>query len=171
MPQPDFTFDVVKKRIAMDAPENAHEESAAEALAAFEAFEESVLPALERISMDEKEFREQELFDMEEMMAKGIHPPPSGGLYFAWSPCLQCMKIGATRREDPQIRLRELSRHVSSPYILSAWVPTPTPFRLEKTAHLHFKAQRINFKGSGAGTEFFRISSAEATGWSGGQSQ
>ena len=38
-------------------------------------------------------------------------------------------------------------------------VPTPTPLlRFEAVAHLHFNDKRINFtKGSGAGTEFFRI--------------
>jgi hypothetical protein len=158
-------FDVVKKRRAMEAPENAHEENAPEALAAFKAFEESVLPALEKISMDEKEFRRLELMEFEDSVARGILPPSTGGVYFAWSPCLNCMKIGATRREDPQIRLHELSMQVPSPYTLAGWLPTPTPFRLEAAVHQHFISKRINFRGAGAGTEFFHVSVAEAAAY------
>ena len=85
----------------------------------------------------------------------------SGGVYFAWSDCLNCMKIGATRRETPFERLRELSRYVTSPFKLAAWIPTPTPFRLESQMHAHFSTKRI--RSAGAGTEFFHVSVAEAT--------
>jgi hypothetical protein len=70
------------------------------------------------------------------------------------------MKIGATRRETPEPRLRELSRCVTSPFRLAAWLPTPTPFRVEAQAHAFFGARRI--REVGAGTEFFRIGDAEA---------
>lgn len=156
-------YDVVKKRRMMESapPE---EESVPEALADFEEFEASVLPALERISLEEREFREREMLEMEEILASGgVLAPLSGGVYFAWSPCLECMKIGATRRDDPSIRLRELSMQVTEPYHLVAWLPTPTPFKLEKAAHRHFDSQRINAaRGAGAGTEFFRIHSRQA---------
>jgi hypothetical protein len=97
-----------------------------------------------------------------------LHPIPetitpttlSGGIYFAWSDCLKCMKIGATRRNDPSLRLRELSRYVTTPFTLVGWIPTPTPFCLESAAHAHFGAKRI--REAGAGTEFFRIGEAEA---------
>ena len=75
------------------------------------------------------------------------------------------MKIGATRREDPHDRLQELSMQVTSPYTLAAWLPTPTPFRMEAAAHQHFAAKRINFRGSGAGTEFFHVAEAEAAAY------
>ena len=71
------------------------------------------------------------------------------------------MKIGATRRDDPQIRLRELSQYVTVPFTLAAWLPTPTPFRLEADIHKYFEEKRINTRGSGAGTEFFQIGEAE----------
>ena len=157
-----FEFDVIKKRKAMDAPENAHEENEPDALAVFEDFELSVLSALESIQADEEEFRRREMMEYEESVAEGIPIPPNGGVYFAWSQCLNCMKIGFTRKEDPKKRLRELSRYVTSPFTLAAWLPTPTPLRFEAVAHLHFKDKRINFRGSGAGTEFFRIDEAEA---------
>jgi hypothetical protein len=160
-------FDVVKKRKAMEAAP-AEEESAPEALAMFEEFEASVLSALERIGEDEDDFRRLELVEMEESFSKGEAMSSTGGVYFAWSPCLKCMKIGATRKEDPQVRLRQLSRYVTEPFTLSAWLPTATPFRLEAAAHLHFKPQRINSRGSGAGTEFFRIGAAAAAEYVGG---
>ncbi len=102
------------------------------------------------------------MMEMEDSFAKGEAMSATGGVYFAWSPCLKCMKIGATRKEDPHVRLRQISSFVTSPFILAAWFPTPTPFRLEVDAHLHFKQQRINQRGSGAGTEFFRIKTVQA---------
>lgn len=69
------------------------------------------------------------------------------------------MKIGATRRETPEPRLRELSRCVTSPFRLAAWLPTPTPFRLEAQAHAFFGSRRI--REAGAGTEFFRVGDEE----------
>ncbi len=137
-------------------------ESASDALAAFEEFEASVLPALERIAEDENEIRRRELVEMEESFAKGEAMSTTGGVYFAWSECLRCMKIGATRKEDPHVRLRQLSSFVTTPLILAAWLPTPTPFQLEAMAHLHFRQQQINQRGSGAGTKFFRIRTADA---------
>jgi hypothetical protein len=160
------TFDVVKKRKAMDsAPQDADDnnDTSPTALAAFEDFERSVLPALKGISRDEENHRRQELVELEDRMAKGLQISTTGGVYFAWSDCLGCMKIGATRREDPSLRLRELSRYVTSPFTLVRWLPTPTPFRLESQAHAHFAAKRIRTEG--AGTEFFRITAEEAGEW------
>ena len=57
-------------------------------------------------------------------------------------------------------KLRELSRHVTIPFELIGWIPTPTPFRLESLAHAHFAEARIRH--AGAGTEFFRINAAAA---------
>jgi hypothetical protein len=70
------------------------------------------------------------------------------------------MKIGATRRETAAPRLRELSRYVTSPFKLAAWLPTPTPFRMETQAHAFFGDRRI--RAAGAGTEFFHIGGEEA---------
>ncbi len=76
------------------------------------------------------------------------------------------MKIGATRREDPEVRLRELSRHVTTPFVLAAWIPTATPFRLEKQAHMHFDGQRLRGV-RGTGTEFFAVGVEEARVYAG----
>ena len=167
-------YDVVKKRRAMESAPSDEEEdeegSVPEVLADFEEFEASVLPALERISLEERDYREREMLEMEEILASGgVVVPGKGGVYFAWSPCLRCMKIGATRRDDPLIRLRELSMQVTEPYHLAAWMPTPTPFRAEKDAHRHFQTKRINTRGAGAGTEFFRVNSAVARAYVAGE--
>jgi hypothetical protein len=161
-----FEFDVVKKRKAMEDPVNSDDPSSAEALTAFEDFELSVLPAIENIRADEEIVRRMEMLQMEDDMLQGKFTA-TGGVYFAWSDCLCCMKIGATRKDSPVDRLKELSRHVTSPFTLAAWLPTPTPFRQEAAAHAHFKDKRINARncGSGAGTEFFHVSTAEAAEW------
>ena len=164
-PEADIAmFDVVKKRKAIDeAP--IDEENNPQALAQFEEFERSVLPVLERIHADENDFRRLELMQIEESLARGVFPTMTGGVYFAWSACLGCMKIGCTRRENPLVRLREISQYVTSPFILSAWLPSLTPFMLEAVTHKHFNDKRINTRGSGAGTEFFNVSEAEAVAY------
>jgi hypothetical protein len=159
----DSEFDVVKKRRAMGSSNRAlldstkEDDDDTEALAAFEEFELNVLPALQIIHEDECNNQRKELEELEDKMAKGILISTTGGVYFAWSSCLNCMKIGATRRDDPSIRLRELSRHVTIPFELIGWIPTQTPFRLESLAHAHFSSARIRH--AGAGTEFFSIDS------------
>ena len=55
------------------------------------------------------------LMELEESLAKGEAPSSTGGVYFAWSPCLRCREIGATRKEDPQVRLQQLSRYMAVP--------------------------------------------------------
>jgi len=147
-------FDVVKKRRTMDSAQT-EEENEPEALAAFEQFEQSVLPALERINADEKALLRAELQEFEDSAAKGVIQSTAGGVYFAWSPCLKCTKIGATRRSTPIPRLQELSRNVTEPFVLTGWIPSNTPFRKEAEAHAHFASKRIRH--SGAGTEFFSM--------------
>jgi hypothetical protein len=153
----DEISDVVKKRRAMAAASFMSDESQA-ALAIFEDFERSVLPALNNIRASDDENRRLELQDMEENLLKGIIPVSTGGVYFAWSSCLRCMKIGATRRQDPSLRLRELSSYVTVPFVLTGWIPTQTPFRKESLAHAYFASSRI--RTDGAGTEFFKIDAA-----------
>jgi hypothetical protein len=163
---PPFEFDVVKKRKAMDDSCAESDDDDPQALAAFEEFELNVLPALTLVQEDEDINRRLEVLQLEQDMAHG-RVTTTGGVYFAWSSCLNCMKIGATRREGPEARLKEISRHVTVPFTLVAWLPCPTPFQQEAAAHAHFKDSRINQRngGSGAGTEFFRISAGQAKEW------
>jgi hypothetical protein len=152
-------FDVVKKRRAMESGP-PDEEDAPDALEAFEHFEQSVLPALERIILEDRQYHYAELQEFEDAAAAGTPLSTTGGVYFAWSPCLKCTKIGATRRDSPTPRLQELSRHVTEPFVLIGWIPSTTPFRREATAHTHFTAKRIRH--AGAGTEFFILGDGEA---------
>jgi hypothetical protein len=154
-------FDVVKKRRAIEsAPPQPEEDNSDEALAAFEDFERSVLSALESIRTDEEEYRRDGWLQDMECSVKGGVQETGGGVYFAWSSCLKCMKIGATRRSDPNIRLRELSRYVPVPFTLVAFLPSSMPFRSEAHAHAFFAPHRL--RNPGAGTEFFTIGEAEA---------
>ena len=136
------------------------------ALDSFEHFERCVLPALERIRINDEQDRRRELEELEDIVAKGLTASETGGVYFAWSDCLRCMKIGATRRSGPGARLQELSRYVTVPFTLVGWIPTPTPFRLESHAHSFFTAARI--RRTGAGTEFFNISAADVAAYCSG---
>ena len=167
-PNTSDEFDVVKKRRAMDSPSPTPLWSSNDshtALAMFEDFEHNVLAALELVQEDENLNRQLEVLELESDMSQG-KISTTGGVYFAWSSCLNCTKIGATRRGDPTTRLRELSRHVTVPFTLTGWIPTLMPFRLEAVAHLHFAAERI--KHAGAGTEFFRIGAEEVEAYCGG---
>ena len=107
----------------------------------------------------QEEYRHKAVFELEDDLARGVIQ--IGCVYFAWSDCLHCMKIGATRREDPMIRLQELSRHVTSPFKLCGVIRTATPFRLEAKAHAHFDGRRLNRRGQGVGTEFFAVCEKE----------
>ena len=132
-------------------------------LVVYREFAHTQLQMIERIELDEDANRKRELLQIENG-PQGMQES-TGGVYFAWSDCLNCMKIGATRRDSPLMRLREISSHTTTPFTLIAWHLSPHPFRLEVAAHLHFREKRINIRGSGAGTEFFHISAAEALQW------
>ena len=155
-------YDIVKKRQAMDSSASVTDESQ-EALDAFEDFESIVLPALGLISIEDNNNRRSDLEEFEANLLSGIVPSTTGGVYFAWSECLRCMKIGATRGPDPTARLYQLSHHVTVPFILVGWIPTPAPFRQESLAHARFASKRIRH--AGAGTEFFKIDSAAAVAY------
>ena len=145
-------FDVVKKRRAMDAAPG--EESCPLALSTFEEFEANVLTALLEVSCAYQKNRFEDLLETEKDYSEGVLPP-SGHVYVAVSKAVQYPKIGATRRGDPNYRIKELSRHVPSPFNLVYSVSTPTPFRSENEIHKHFDAFRIKEKG--ACTEFFSV--------------
>ena len=91
---------------------------------------------------------------MESDMISGSAMQP-GVVYVAVSNALKYPKIGATRRVDPLMRLRELSGSVPSPFKPILFISTLTPFRTEADLHNHFDDFRI--KEAGASTEFFRL--------------
>ena len=150
-------FDVVKKRQRMETA-GADEPSSAndpEALAQFELFEADVLNALLNIQEDDDRLRARELqaFEVDFMTGRVLM---MGGVYFSETKAIPGdIKIGCSRRDDPHLRLRELSRHVPYPFTLIAWIPTNNPFNLERIIHRHFQQHRISV--AGACTEFFTL--------------
>jgi hypothetical protein len=152
----DGEFDVVKKRRLMtEEPTSPFgNETSMEALEQFEEFEANVLPALLKIDSDDKHFRNCELLQMEEDLCNGIKPT-MGCVYVAVSDAVKYPKIGATRKSHPSARLRDLSRHVPSPFHAVFWVPSMLPFKTEAAIHRHFDSFRI--KNKGACTEFFDV--------------
>ncbi len=122
------------------------------------AIEQGILAAMELICEDEENYRRLDHLALEESCSKGIIPATIGGVYFAWSDCLNCMIIGATRIDNPLPRLRELDRHITAPFALVRWMATTTPFHLASIARAHFAAKRVNT--AGAGAEFYNINAA-----------
>ena len=84
---------------------------------------------------------------------------PIGYVYAAWNPVFaDLIKIGATMRRTPYIRLKELSgTGVPEPFQLIAYIPSKTPFALEREIHSHFNSVRKY----GRKKEFFTISRSE----------
>ena len=86
----------------------------------------------------------------------------AGWLYVISSPALQGMvKLGATRRLNPFIRIRELSSaSIPYPFVCHGLVFSDDVFALENSVHQHFDEQRVN-KSNGH-KEFFEITPKEA---------
>jgi hypothetical protein len=83
-----------------------------------------------------------------------------GYVYAAWNPLFpDLIKIGATMRAFPVIRIDELSSWagVQEPFQLVASITTPDPFALEREIHKHFDAVRKY----GRKKEFFLVSKEE----------
>ena len=152
-------FDVIKKRRQMT--ESTTGENDPDALGQFEAFEASVLDALTNISRDYQQQRYNEFLEAETDLCNGI-PPQKGMFYVAICRTVVGVggkpipKLGGTRRSDPMIRLKELSRSVPYHFELVFGIATFTPFKIEADVHRHFDAHRIRER-KGACTEFFDV--------------
>jgi hypothetical protein len=84
-----------------------------------------------------------------------------GYVYAAWNPLFpDLIKIGATMRAFPYLRVQELSSSagVPEPFQLVASVPTPDPFALERAIHAFYASVRKY----GRKKEFFLLSREEA---------
>jgi hypothetical protein len=83
-----------------------------------------------------------------------------GYVYAAWNPLFpDLIKIGATMRAFPIMRVEELSSWagVPEPFQLVASITTPDPFALEREIHRHFDSVRKY----GRKKEFFLIAKEE----------
>ena len=85
---------------------------------------------------------------------------PIGYVYAAWNPLFpDLIKIGATMRQSPYTRVKELSTSgVPEPFQLVAYVSSKDPFALEKRIHAHYDHVRK----FGRKKEFFMIARDEA---------
>jgi len=156
----EVEFDVVKKRRMM-TESTVSEDDDPVALRQFEEFEATVLDALTGVSRNYQKQRYDELLETETDLSIGV-TPRKGMFYVAVSRAVQrgggvyIPKLGATRRSDPMIRLKELSQTVPYAFELVYSIATFTPFKLEADIHRHFDSRRIRER-KGASTEFFDV--------------
>lgn len=153
--------DVVKKRRLIETLPATEGDTDAEALALFEDFCNAVWPALETVSRQSEIIRSNEEAWLNQ---RKVHDCSSGVklkrgfVYAAWNSCFQdVVKIGATVRDTPYARLKELSGpNVPAKFELVACIPTSDPFAVEKFVHSYFEKFRV--KKENRYCEFFRIS-------------
>ena len=145
-PNESRTYDVVKAIKHVQQSDASMEEINIE-------FSDEVIAALDYVSLRDVEFREQDT-SMERKF---------GYVYAAWNVFFpDLIKIGATRRHSPYIRVRELSgAGVPDDFILIAAIPTLDPFKLESEIHNHFASRRR----AGRHREFFKITKDEVSAY------
>ena len=152
-------FDVIKKKKKMEQSQLDDEDQSSEALAEFQAFVDAVWPALDSVCLQDEQLLQEDLRWVEEQKTTSVTAQPSrnGFVYAAWNSCFpELVKVGATKRDTPFARLKELSgSNVPHPFELVACLPSKDPFALEKSIHAHFKDVRIR-KGARY-CEFFRL--------------
>ena len=140
-------FDIVKKKRRMEQSSPEDTDQSPEALAEFQAFIDAVWPAIETVCIQDERLLEKDLLWVKEqkISALGTQSKRHGFVYAAWNPCFpELIKIGATKRDTPYARLKELSgSNVPKPFELVTCLPSEDPFALEKTIHAHFKDVRI----------------------------
>jgi len=85
-----------------------------------------------------------------------------GFVYAAFNPFFgDEVKIGATMKDSPLPRLKELSRGLPNNFHLLACVPSKQPFALEKKVHAHFASSRLRKEETGRNTEYFDVSHSD----------
>jgi len=85
-----------------------------------------------------------------------------GFVYAAFNPFFgDEVKIGATMKDSPLPRLKELSRGFPHSFHLLACVPSKQPFALEKKVHAHFASSRLRKEETGRNTEYFDVSHSD----------
>ena len=152
---------MVKKMRKMEqAPLDEADDENSEALTEFQAFVDAVWPAINTVCLHDEQLWLGDLHWFEEQKTKCEHAqiPRHGFVYAAWNQTFpDLIKIGATHRDTPYARLKELSgSNVPHPFELVACLHSKDPFALEKNMHSHFKDVRVK-KGSRY-CEFFRLS-------------
>ena len=159
----DATYDVVKKQKVIDEASAAVGADVSEALLGEGAkyFYEFSNAVIEALSGFEDKIRDKEARWMEKD-EKCLAGSRVGYAYAAWNPCIgTAPKLGATMRDSPFPRLKELSSCLPQSFQLLACVPSTDPFALEKRIHAHFASARIRKDTTARNTEFFMVSHEE----------
>jgi hypothetical protein len=136
-----------------------------EAAQYFNAFSTEVLTALQRLCVRELELREgDETADQQQCAGA---KPRVGYVYGVGNPCLgpNMLKIGATSRNSPWPRIKELSKFLPSEFYIISLVACTNPFEIEKRAHMHFADKRVWKESTGRKTEFFLITEEELSSY------
>ena len=161
-------YDFVKKRKMIqdefECPDSPEQESIGvdETILDFIDFNEAVNSAFDDISAKDRSI----VLEEKDWIYKNATPHAKtkfGYVYAAWNPCFEgLMKIGATMKDTPFERLKQLSgTSVPKSFELVACIPSLNPFALEKKAHAFFKDKRI--RKDGRLTEFFKIDKETAS--------
>jgi len=159
------SFDVVKKRKCINNANAVVGADITEALLGDDAkyfynFSDAVMGAFKTLSSFEARILEEEVNWMQANQ-QCIVKTKIGYAYAAINTCLGDpvpIKMGATMRDSPYHRLKELSRCLPQSFELLACVPSTDPFAVEKMVHAHFEKFRITRRSSGRSTEFFMVS-------------
>jgi len=112
------------------------------------------IPAFNEMSSKDFDFYNQD---------QTINASALGFAYAAWNEYFPSMvKIGATRKSSPYMRLKELSgTGVPGKFELVACIQTSTPFQVEKIIHNHFNEHRT----FGKRKEFFEVDRDEVVAY------
>lgn len=158
-------FDVVKKQRTINAANEIVGADITTVLLGedtqyFYSFSNAVMGALSTLSNFEATVVEQEAQWMQEDYQSKTKTR-IGYAYAAINTCLgdpTPVKMGATMKDSPYNRLKELSSCLPQSFELLACVPTTDPFAVEKLVHAHFDQFRIKKRSTGRNTEFFMVS-------------
>jgi hypothetical protein len=158
------SFDVVKKRKFINSASATVGADITEALLGDDAeyfynFSNAVMGAFKTLSTFEASIFEEEARWMQANQ-QCIVQTKIGYAYAAFNPCLGYpppIKMGATMKDSPYHRLKELSRCLPQSFELLACVPSTDPFAVERMVHAHFEKFRITRRSSGRSTEFFMV--------------
>jgi hypothetical protein len=164
-PNEEHEYDVVKKKRTIN---NANAMVGADITSVllgeeagyFYDFSSAVLQALTAVSTLEGEIFNEEARWMQNDQ-QCMNRTRIGYAYAAFNTCLGTptpIKMGATMKDSPFPRLKELSRCLPQSFELLACVPSTDPFAVEKLVHAHFEQFRIKRRSTGRTTEFFMVS-------------
>jgi hypothetical protein len=165
-------YDVVKKqRIIQTASSLVGQDMSSvilgseEAASYFQVFSSDVLTALQRLCIRELELRVEDEVANQQQCAGS--KPRVGYVYGVGNSCLgtNMHKIGATFRDSPWPRIKELSKCLPTEFYIVSLVACTNPFEIEKKAHMHFADKRVWKEAIGRKTEFFLITEDELSNY------